>query len=94
VATQLLAHCERGDRHWDGRVLSLSQNGCLIRSPEPIQLGQRIRLAFSLPRSVAVSLEAEASYQLLPDVGLVFSAVPPTQRECLERFVHDSLAAL
>lgn len=93
VATQLLAHCERGDRHWDGRVLSLSENGCLIRSPEPIQLGQRIRLAFSLPRSGELSLDAEASYQLLPDIGLVFNAVPPTQRETLERFVHDSLAA-
>jgi len=93
VATQLLAHCESGDRRWDGRVLSLSENGCLIRSPEPIQLGQRIRLAFSLPRSGSVSLDAEASYQLVPDIGLVFSAVPPEQRETLERFVHESLAA-
>jgi hypothetical protein len=41
-----------------------------------------------------MSLEAEASYQLLPDIGLVFSAVPPSQRETLERFVHDSLAAV
>jgi len=94
VATQLVAHCERGDRHWDGRLLSLSENGCLIRSPEPIQLGQRVRLAFSLPRSGSISLEAEASYQLLPDIGMVFSAMPPGQRETLERFVHDSLAAV
>jgi hypothetical protein len=91
VATQLRARCEQGDRNWDGRVLSLSENGCLIRTPEAIPLGQRIQLEFSLPGSERVSLEAEATYQLLPDVGLAFNAVPPARRKALERFVNKSI---
>lgn len=91
IATQLRAQCSRGDRSWEGRVLSLSQNGCLIRSPETIQLGQKIQLAVELPRAGEIALEAEASYQLLPDVGLVFSAVPAAQRHTIERFVAQAL---
>jgi hypothetical protein len=91
VATRLLARCAEGDRSWESRVLSLSENGCLLRSPEAIALGQRIQLEFSLPGSGQVCLEAEATYQLLPDVGLVFNAVPPARRKTLERFVTDSI---
>jgi hypothetical protein len=93
VATQLRARCVRGDRQWDGRVLSLSENGCLIRSPEAIPLGQQIRLELSIPQVGPMSLNAEAAYQLLPDIGLVFNAVQPSDRETLERFVSHSILA-
>lgn len=91
IATQLRALCSRGGHRWEGRVLSLSQNGCLIRSPETIQLGQKIHLCVELPRAGEIALEAEASYQLLPDVGLVFSSVPAAQRHTIERFVAQAL---
>lgn len=91
IATQLRAQCSRGSRSWEGRVLSLSENGCLIRSPETIQLGQKIQLTVELPRAGEIALEAEASYQLLPDIGLVFSSVPAAQRHAIERFVAHTL---
>jgi hypothetical protein len=91
VATQLRAHCSRGARSFEGRVLSLSENGCLMRSPEAIPLGQRIQLSVELPRAGEIALEAEAAYQLLPDVGLVFSAVPVVHRQAIERFVAQTL---
>lgn len=91
IATQLRAQCSRGPRRWEGRVLSLSQNGCLMRSPEEIPLGQKIQLSVELPRAGGILLEAEAAYQLLPDIGLVFSAVPVAQRQTIERFVAQSL---
>lgn len=91
IATQLRARCRRGDRAWEGRVLSLSENGCLIRSAESIPLGQTIQLSLDLPQTGELALDAEASYQLLPDVGLVFSAVPHAQRQRLERFVAQAL---
>jgi hypothetical protein len=91
IATQLHARCQKGDHGWDGRVLSLSGNGCLIRSPEAIPLGQRISLELTLPQAGSVCLEAEAAYQLLPDIGLVFSAVPFAQREALEEFVTQTI---
>jgi len=93
IATQLAARFEKGDRSWEGRVLSLSENGCLIRSSESIALGQRFRLEFALPQRGPISLDAEAAYQLMPDLGLVFSAVAPAQRESIERFVTDTLLA-
>lgn len=91
VATQLRAHCKLGEREWDGRVLSLSENGCLIRSREAIPLGRRIMLEFTLPVAVEVRLEAEAAYQLLPDVGLVFNSVNPAHRKTLEHFVTQTI---
>jgi len=93
IATQLRARCGRGGREWDGRVLSLSENGCLLRSPEIIPLGQKIRLDLMLPRSGSVSLAAEAAYQLLPDVGLVFNQLSPAHRETLGSFVARALLA-
>lgn len=91
IATQLRARCGRGEREWEGRVLSLSENGCLIRSPELIPLGQNIKLDLMLPQSGPVSLDAEAAYQLLPDVGLVFNRLSPAHRETLGRFVAQAL---
>jgi len=91
IPTQLRAQCNRGERSWEGRVLSLSANGCLIRTPEEIPLGQTIQLTVDLPRAGGIIVEAEAAYQLLPDVGLVFSSVPAAQRLTIERFVAQSL---
>jgi len=91
IATQLRAQLCRGERRWEGRVLSLSENGCLVRSAESIPLGQRLQLSVELPRSGGIALEAEAAYQLLPDVGLVFNAVPAAQRETIGRFVAQTL---
>jgi hypothetical protein len=93
IATQLRARCGSGERLWDGRVLSLSENGCLMRSSETIPLGQEIRLDLVLPNAGAISLEAEAAYQLLPDIGLVFNGMSPADREVLERFVSQTLLA-
>ncbi len=93
VATQLRAICESGGTSWEGRVLSLSENGCLIRSPEAILLGQTVQLELVLPRSEAIALEAEATYQLLPDTGLVWSAIDAGSREALGRFVTQTILA-
>ena len=91
VATQLRALCASGKTSWEGRVLSLSENGCLIRSPEAILLGQKVQLELVLRRSESIALEAEANYQLLPDTGLVWSAIDAGSREALGRFVTQTI---
>jgi hypothetical protein len=91
VATQLRARCEAGGNTWESRILSLSENGCLLRSPEAILLGQKIRLELVLPRAEAIALEGEATYQLLPDTGLVFSSLEANHREALGRFVTQTI---
>ncbi len=93
VETRLSARCEAGGKEWEGRVLSLSENGCLLRSPESIPLGQRLWIEIDLPERVPIRIQAEPTYQLLPDTGLVFSAIRADQREALERFVHETLLA-
>ena len=93
IPTHLHARCRRDGREWGCTVLSLSENGCLVRTPEPLLLGARLELSFSLPRTGAIEIEAESAYQLVPDIGLIFHAIPARQREAIAGFVTATLAA-
>jgi len=91
VPTHLRARCRRKGMEWHGVVLSLSENGCLLRTGESLPLGGTLQLGFELPRSGFVELEAETAYQLVPDLGLVFSAIDPGARAALQKFVTNVL---
>ena len=91
VATHLTARGRLDGRTWPATVLSLSGNGCLIRTPEPLTLGTRLDLEFTLPVSGEIRVQAEMAYQLLPDVGLIFHGVPTRQRQAIERYVTLAL---
>ena len=93
VLTNLPVRLRREGREWQGSLLSLSENGCLVRSPEPIELGAQLDVAFELPRSGRIETQAETSYQLLPDTGLVFQATAPATRRAILSFVEELLAA-
>lgn len=93
VATHLPARCRHRGRELRGSVLSLSENGCLLRTPEPLVLGAELELAFELPRVGLIETRAETTYQLLPDTGVVFQATPAAQREAIHRYVEDHLRA-
>ncbi len=100
VLTHIVGRCGRreesgfGVEEWRVTILSLSENGCLMRSPEPLLLGTRIRLCFELPASRTLELEGEAAYQLVPDVGVIFHATSPTERAAIGAFVTGALVAL
>lgn len=94
VATHLLARCRQNGSEWFSTVLSLSENGCLVRSPEPLLLGGRIELSFDLPAAGRLELEAETAYQLLPDVGMIFSGARSRDRAAISSFVTRTLSAL
>jgi len=93
VPTHLRATCRRQGREWFGAVLSLSENGCLLRSSEPVLLGSQLELRFDLPRVGPIELWAECAYQLLPDIGLVFSALAPADRDAISTYVGEALSA-
>jgi hypothetical protein len=93
VATHLRATCRLDEREWPATVLSLSENGGLLRSPEPLLLGSRVVLSFTLSGEGLLEVEGDASYQLVPDVGLVFNGTPARVRESIAAFVAGSLAA-
>ena len=93
IATHLPARCRRGGREWKGSVLSLSENGCLLRSPEAVGLGTQLEIAFELPRVGWIETGAETAYQLLPDTGLVFQRTPAELRRVIASFVEQGLMA-
>lgn len=93
VATHLCAQCAQDGREWEVTVLSLSENGCLLRSAEPMPLGASLRLRLELPRRGALDLEADVAYQLLPDLGIVFNAAPARVRETLTEYLNEAMAA-
>ncbi len=93
VATNLPARCRLKEHEWRASVISLSENGCLIRSPEPLSLGSEIELLFDLPTVGTIATSAEAAYQIVPDLGLVFSRTPATFREAIAGFVDRTLSA-
>jgi hypothetical protein len=91
VATHLSATVHSGEREWKVAVLSLSENGCLIRSSETLLLGSSVRLGFELPDAGPLEFAAETGYQLVPDVGLIFHAASPANREAVSRYVDAAL---
>jgi hypothetical protein len=93
VSMHLKAVCRLRDQEWSSLLLSLSENGCLLRSPEPLPLGTRLDLSFDLPKAGPMKLCAEAAYQLVPDLGLVFSGIRPSVRDAISGYVADVLLA-
>jgi hypothetical protein len=91
IATHLPAKAVYRGREWSVSVLSLSENGCLIRSPKELLLGSRIGLRLQLPHGDPLELDSEIGYQLIPDLGLVFHATRPAERETISRFVNSTL---
>jgi PilZ domain len=93
VPTHLPVRLRRAGREWQGALLSLSESGCPVRSPEPMELGAELELSFELPRTGLIETRAETTYQLVPDTGLVFQATAPALRRAILTFVEEQLAA-
>jgi hypothetical protein len=94
VPTHIVARCKRRGVEWKVAILSLSENGCLLRSPEPLLLGTRIDLRFGLPNAGSLELVAETAYQLVPDTGVIFHATSPDDRAAIGLFVKEALVSL
>jgi len=90
--TRLRARCRRDTMEWDARVLSLSENGCLIKSSVVPPLGAVLDLRFELPHVGMIETQASASYQVMPRLGLVFHATRPEYRRAIATFVTHELA--
>lgn len=92
VPTHLPARCRRDGREWTASILSLSENGCLLRCTEPVTLRTEVELEFALPRAGSLWTPAEVAYQIPPDFGLVFYSTPAAVRRSIAEFVLESMA--
>lgn len=93
LATDLPATVRHEGREWHASVRSLSENGCLLHSSEPLELGAELELQIGLPGAGRVETRAASTYELPPDTGLVFEAIGPDTRAVIAAFVEQHLAA-
>lgn len=93
VPTEIAAVCRLSGRRWDGTVVSLSENGCLLRSDEAVELGTELLLSLPVPGVATIHLHAETAYQIKADMGLVFSSTSAKIRESINEYVTRTLIA-
>ncbi len=91
VETRLPARIRHREREWAAWVRSLSENGCLLESPERLPLGAELEISFGLPGRGSVKTRAASTYELPPATGLVFHATPPAIRVAIAAFVEGAL---
>ena len=93
VTTHLPVRFSCSGREWSGAVLSLSENGCLVSTPEPMDLGAELEVSFELPGGQLIQTRAETAYQLTSGTGLVFQVTQAASRRAILSFVEEHLAA-
>lgn len=92
VETALRATCRRKGRTWRAAIMSLSDNGCLLKSGKALPPGSEVSVSIDLENGDAVRVDAESAYQQQREVGLVFHAAPVAVRDRIGAFVLDQLA--
>ena len=91
VPTDLPVQCDRRGDQFAGSLLSISENGGLLRCDVDLPLGACFAMRLTLPGAGDLEVRAEAAYQLLPDVGVVFSGLAPEARAAIGEFVSGSI---
>ena len=91
---QIPARCSHADRRWTGEVRSLSETGCLLRSPAEMALGLEFNLLFPLPLGRMVSTRARLVDRRKDQAGVVFCRPSAPVREAIADYVERRLATL
>lgn len=91
VPTDLRVECGRNGESFAGALLSLSENGGLLRCETDLPLGACFQMHLDLPEVGPLEVRAEAAYQLVPDLGVVFSGLDPSARVAIGDFVSGVL---
>lgn len=91
IPVRLDVQCHARGRSFAAQMRSISENGALLRCEEKLMLGDTFELKVDLPGAGAVALRGEAAYQLMPDLGVVFSGVDPAVRGVVNAFIAASI---
>lgn len=93
VETDLPVHCNRNGDEFEGALISLSENGGLMRCGRDLPLGASFQMQLELPSVGALAVRAEAAYQLMPNLGIVFSGLASKDRSAIGAWVSEALLA-
>jgi hypothetical protein len=91
ITTALPARCAYGDRTCTGVVISLSEDGCLLRNPEELPWEREVDLQFPLPRAGLISTRARQVRRSGTDLSLEFQDLSPASRLAISQYVMDRL---
>lgn len=91
IGTALPARCAYADRTYTGAVISLSEDGCLLRNPDGLPWGREIELQFTLPGAGLISTRARRVDQSASDLSLEFQDLSSESRLAISRYVMDRL---
>ncbi len=92
AATRIPACLRRDGLEWEATMLSLSENGCLLRTAVSLPLSATLECRFEVPGFGEVETQATAGYQMRPNLGLVFHATRPRYRRAIGDYVTETLA--
>jgi hypothetical protein len=93
VDTELAVRCDRNGENFVGALVSISENGGLLRCDRNLPLGASFEMRVDLPQIGELALRAEAAYQLLPHLGVVFSGLASRDRSAIGAYVSEVLLA-
>jgi hypothetical protein len=82
------------DQRWTGAIVSLSKDGCLFRTLNPMSPDTEINLVFPLPMGEMVSTRARVIGKRGDSVGLVFESIPTPTQQAVSEFVEGRLATI
>ncbi len=92
ITTALPARCAYGDRTCTGVVISLSEDGCLLRNPEELPWEREVDLQFPLPRAGLISTRARQVNRSGKELNLEFQDLASASRLAISQYVMDRLA--
>jgi hypothetical protein len=91
AALVLPARFVADERDWPGAVVSLSEDGCLVRSGRPFGPDRRLRLWFPLPDRGLVEVAAHNLYERAGHAGLAFVELDDGTRRAIAATVERVL---
>jgi hypothetical protein len=91
ITTALAARCAYADRTCTGLVISLSEGGCLFRSPDDLPRERETQLQFPLPHPGLISTRARQVNRRAGDFGFAFQDLSSLSRFAISEYVMGQL---